>query len=341
MDTSFESQRNLLLDHLKNLNTNDFQSAHALKLQMFRFQYKYNSIYQNYCKSLRISPDLVQESRDIPFLPITAFKYHDVKTGDFDETMVFGSSGTTGTNRSFHFVRDLQHYIDNTVQLWQHYFASVEQYCFLALLPGYLDREGSSLISMISHFIKISKHKQSGFYLRNHDDLFEKLSECQQNEIPTVLFGVSHALLDFSEKYHLSYPDLMIMETGGMKGHLPEITKSELHTLLSVRFGSKHIHSEYGMTELMSQSYATDSILFRPNALLQVKTHQINDPLTEEKHGKTGIICVTDLANIDSCSFIQTEDTGILYPDGSFEIMGRLDASDIRGCNLLLEDIRS
>jgi hypothetical protein len=158
MDTSFESQRNLLLDSLKNLNTNDFQSADALKLQMFRFQYKYNSIYQNYCKSLRISPDLVQESRDIPFLPITAFKYHDVKTGDFDETMVFGSSGTTGINRSFHYVRDLQHYIDNTVQLWQHYFDSVEQYCFLALLPGYLEREGSSLISMISHFIKISKH---------------------------------------------------------------------------------------------------------------------------------------------------------------------------------------
>ncbi len=339
MVSGFVQERESIYKRYSGLQKGNNEYINQYILQLFKFQYKYNLIYQEYCKNLGVLSDLVTSIEKIPFLPISAFKHHDVKCGDFEPDIIFTSSGSTGPMISRHLVKDLQYYITNTEKIWNIHFKSINDYCFFALLPGYLERRGSSLICMMNHFISRSFYKQSGFYLRNHEELYKSLCHCKASEIPAVLVGVTHALLDFSEEFPIDFPQLLVIETGGMKGTRLEITKYELHQILNKRFGTDKIYSEYGMTELLSQAYTSGGILFQQNPFIRVLTKQLNDPLHSEKLTKPGIICVMDLANIDSCAFIQTEDMGALFADGSFEISGRMEASDIRGCNLLLQEV--
>jgi Acyl-protein synthetase, LuxE len=341
MQNDFDQLRNQLYkQYFHFLETNKRPSDEYL-MQLFAFQYKYNTIYHSFCKNLNIKSDDVRQVDQIPYLPISAFKHHKVITGDFESQEVFMSSGTTGSVRSMHYIRSLDHYHKNTEMIWSSRFGDLSQYCFLALLPGYLERDGSSLISMVDFFVHKSQFSQSGFFLRDHQVLYETIKSCQKDKIPVVLFGVTYALLDFTEQYPDDYSDLIIIETGGMKGLRKEMTKEALHQLLYKRTQCSQILSEYGMTELLSQAYTDGTTIFKPNLSLKIVTHQINDPLMSEKVGKPGIICISDLANIDSCAFIQTEDVGVLYENGKFEISGRLEASDWRGCNLLLDELRS
>lgn len=339
LDNEYEKERSNLLNLLEQVKRSPEKHSDNYQVSLFLFQYKYNEIYRNYCINLGINVDKIHQSDQIPYLPIGAFKNHIVKTGVFDEEEIFMSSGTTATTRSRHFIRDVDFYKKNTEYIWTKYFRPLQDYCFLALLPGYLERDGSSLISMVDYFIGHSNYSESGFYLRDHDNLYRHIRQCQRNNIPVVLFGVTYALLDFTEQYSLDFPELIIMETGGMKGKRKELTKDEVHRILRSKTGTDKIYSEYGMTELLSQSYTKGGSVFIPNPMMIVHTREINDPLSSQKHGKTGIICVADLANIDSCSFIQTEDQGISYADGRFEIKGRLDASEMRGCNLLMDEL--
>ncbi len=306
-------------------------------LDLFRLQYEGNEVYRNYCNSLGIDSQSVNHESQIPYLPISAFKYHDVQTGDFIPEICFYSSGTTHSDqRSKHCIRHLSSYLSHTEKLWNTTFGSVEEYCFLALLPGYLEREGSSLIAMMHHFIQRSKYTQSGFFLNEFDKLQEVLKYNELQNISTVLFGVSYALLDFCHCLDFKLGNVMVMETGGMKGTREELPKVQLHKILMDGFGVKRIFSEYGMTELMSQAYSKGNGLFEPSSTLKVHTCQINDPLEREMIGKPGIIAICDTANIDSACFILTEDIGVIHPSGEFEIVGRLDNSELRGCNLLV-----
>lgn len=339
MHKEFKQARKLLIqqyDRIPGMSRIEYQNY---ILNLFRFQHKYNLIYQQFCKNIGIFDVKKVTIDSIPFLPISAFKYHEVKTGNYDTEMIFTSSGTTSSLQSQHHVREITHYLTNTEQIWNAHFDKVSHYCFLALLPGYLERKGSSLISMVEYFISKSNYSESGFYLREFDNLSKTLEYCKNKNIPTVLFGVSHALIDFAENYPLKFKDLIIIETGGMKGTRKEITKTALHAILVQQFGTESVYSEYGMTELLSQAYTDKNTRFRSNPFLNVTIKQLNDPLTDEKLNKPGIICVRDVANIDSCAFIQTEDLGIKHADGSFDISGRIDAAEWRGCNLLLQEL--
>lgn len=339
MNSEFVQHRNKILTLYSKLPNGNKDLLESYLGDLFQFQYKYNDIYRQYCQYLGIYNSSITNIDQIPYLPISAFRNYAIKCGDFSAEEIFSSSGTTGSRKSQHHIKSLAHYLQNTTQIWESYFDHFTSYCFLALLPGYLEREGSSLISMADHFIKLSDYKESGFYLRNHEELYQKLIDNKNNNIPTVLFGVPYALLDFTEKYTLSYPSLIIIETGGMKGKREEMPKEALHHILRNKFDVLKIYSEYGMTELLSQAYTDGGTLFLPNHKMLVSTHQINDPLSVEQPGKTGILCIADAANIDSCAFIQTEDLGRVFDDSRFEISGRLDISDIRGCNLLIEEI--
>jgi len=340
MPEQFNNDRNTIIALLNSYRLSE-NSADREKylLALFRFQYKYNKIYRDYCANLKINPEDIRTPIEIPYLPISAYKHHIVKTGDFTAEEVFKSSGTTGLSRSNHYIRSVRFYHQNTAYIWKKYFDTPDTFCFLALLPGYLERDGSSLISMVHHFIGRSGYSQSGFFLHNHQDLYDNIIKLQSDGTPVVLFGVSYALLDFVSTFKIEFPEIIVIETGGMKGQRKEMTKSELHDILMQGFGTNKIYSEYGMTELLSQAYTKGGNRFLPNPMMIVHTKQINDPLSREITGKSGIICIADFANLDSCAFIQTEDQGICYADGSFEITGRLLDSDIRGCNLLLEEM--
>ncbi|MBC7885855.1 MAG: acyl transferase [Saprospiraceae bacterium] len=339
MNMTFDQERQHLLKRLNHLIDCSDQMYEDFILHLFHFQYKYNKVYASFVNNLEVKAKEIALGSDIPFLPISAFKHHQVKTGDFTAFEVFKSSGTMSTElRSEHHVREVDLYLSHTIQIWNHYFNPVNTWCFLALLPGYTERGHSSLIKMVGNFISKSPYEESGFYLNNHRELMDTLQRCKQKSIPTVLFGVTYALLDFINKYSIDFPDLMVMETGGMKGLKEELTKIELHQLLAGGFNVQHIYSEYGMTELLSQVYAANQV-FKTNPFFKVDIKQMNDPLQAEKTGKPGIVCITDAANIDSCCFIQTEDVGILHASEQFELIGRLDAAELRGCNLLMVDI--
>jgi len=314
----------------------DFEST---ALHLFRYQYKYNSIYHNWVNNLGVVPNEVKSMDRIPYLPISAFKIHELHCEKTDEQTIFLSSGTTGSVPSKHYVFDLSLYLKISQQIFESFYGSVEDYCFLALLPSYLERSGSSLVAMVDSFIKKSRYRNSGFYLDEHDELSDNLEQCKTKGIPTVLFGVSYALLDFVEKYRLSFPELIIMETGGMKGRKKEMTRSELHRIIADGFGVANVHSEYGMTELFSQAYSRQDGIYYPGKTMSVTIKDPSDPLQVLPNGRTGIINIIDLANIDSCAFIETQDLGKRYDDGSFEILGRLDQSDIRGCNLMVGEM--
>ncbi len=305
-------------------------------LQIFRFQAEHCAVYKSYLSYLKINPQQLKTLEEIPFLPIEFFKTHTVLSKNQHPEVIFTSSGTTGITTSQHLVTDVSWYQKSFRQGFGLFYGDLKNYAFLALLPSYLERSGSSLIYMVEDLIAGTENPSSGFYLYNNDELYQKLLDLQQQKQPTVLIGVTFALLDFIEKYQLNFPELIIMETGGMKGRRKEMIRQELHQTLCSGFGVRAIHSEYGMTELLSQAYSLGEGLFHSVPWMKVLIRDTNDPFTLLPNGKTGGINVIDLANINSCSFIATQDLGKIYDDSTFEVLGRFDFSDIRGCNLLV-----
>jgi phenylacetate-coenzyme A ligase PaaK-like adenylate-forming protein len=328
-------QRSSLLERIKTVKDQDFT---ALALDIFRYQAENNLVYQKFLKLLGIKQAQIQRIEDIPFLPIELFKNYELQSGAWTAQQTFTSSGTTGSSTSQHLVRDSQWYLENTRQGFEHFYGSLKDYIVLALLPAYLERKGSSLILMAQDFIEQSRSAFGGFYLYNQEELIKHLHQIQQSEPTTkvLLLGVSFALLDLAEAHPVDLQNVIIMETGGMKGRREEITRSELHGQLKTAFQQQNIHSEYGMTELFSQAYSQGSGLFFPIPTMRVLSREITDPLQLQTYERTGALNIIDLANLDTISFIATEDLGKVYADGSFEILGRLDASDVRGCNLMV-----
>lgn len=309
---------------------------HKTAMKVFRFQFQHNEVYQKYCLLLKKSPENVKHLTEIPFLPIEFFKSKDILSSIDPIQTTFTSSGTTGMITSKHHVTDLSFYEASFRSAFSKFYGNIEDYAVLALLPSYLEREGSSLIYMAKDFIEGSNHPDSGFYLHNYIELAKKLIELDNSGQNVLLIGVTYALLDLIElqKFHLK--NTIIMETGGMKGKRKEMIREELHTILAEGFGVEKIHSEYGMTELLSQAYSFGDGIFECPPWMDVLIRDTEDPLTIIEDGKTGGINVIDLANINSCSFIATQDLGKKYPDYSFEVLGRFDNSDIRGCNLMV-----
>ncbi|MCX3263587.1 LuxE/PaaK family acyltransferase [Pedobacter agri] len=310
-------------------------NAHALSI--FEHQAKNCQVYKEYIHHLKIDVDQVKNIEQIPFLPISFFKTHHILSSRNPVEITFSSSGTTGMVQSSHHVKNVSLYEQSYLKAFKHFYAEVSDYCFLALLPSYQQRSGSSLIYMVNDLIEKSGHPQSGYFLYNHDELLQTLLALKAKSQPTVLIGVTYALLDFIEQFKINFPELIVMETGGMKGKRKEMVREELHEQLTKGFGVPSIHSEYGMTELLSQAYSLGDGVFNCPSWMRVLIRDTNDPLSLIHHGKTGGINVVDLANINSCSFIATQDLGKINPDGSFEVLGRFDNADIRGCNLLVQ----
>ncbi|WP_299434015.1 acyl transferase [uncultured Maribacter sp.] len=308
----------------------------ALTLQVFKHQFKTNLVYQEFCNHLGKDSSNVSQIQDIPFIPIDFFKSKTILSGKEKASTIFTSSGTTGSITSKHYVTNTKLYEESYLKAFKHFYGSVKDYCVLALLPSYLERKGSSLIYMVDDLIKKSEHPKSGFFLNNTDTLLETLKTLQNTNTKILLIGVSFALLDLVETNQLHLKNTVVMETGGMKGRRKEMIREELHETLKKGFGLSKIHSEYGMTELLSQGYSKGDGIFNCPPWMKVLTRDTEDPLTLQDYGKTGGVNVIDLANINSCSFIATQDLGKVYENGSFEILGRFDHSDIRGCNLMV-----
>lgn len=305
-------------------------------LKVFRFQARENPVYRNFLQYLSIQPEKIDSIYNIPFLPIQFFKTHRVVSSLKKEAIIFTSSATTGTQQSNHFVSDLNWYEASFKKGFEYFYGPVKDYTLLALLPGYLERSGSSLIYMMNSLIAQSEKKKSGFYLHNFEELAETLIELEEKKEKTLLIGVSFALLDFLEKNSFELKNTVVMETGGMKGKRKELVREELHRVLCRGFGVPEIHSEYGMTELLSQAYSKGKGIFYTPPWMKVLVRDTEDAMTMLPESRNGGINVIDLANINSCSFIATQDLGKIYKDGSFEVLGRFDHSDIRGCNLLV-----
>lgn len=315
-------------------SSTDFET---LALEVFQYQAKNNKTYSNYLNYLGIIPGNTHQLDQIPFLPIEFFKTCKIITAKDVPGKIFTSSGTTGTGTSKHYVTDISWYRESFTRTFQYFYGNPEQYCILALLPSYLEREGSSLIYMMDYLIKKSNNPESGFYLDKLDTLEEKIIRLREQNQKILLFGVSFALLDLAEKYKPDLSGQIVMETGGMKGRKEEIIREELHKVLNKAFNTKVIHSEFGMTELLSQAYSKGDGIFHTPPWMKVLIRDGYDPLSYVKKGQTGGINVIDLANYNSCSFIETRDLGRLLPKGGFEILGRFDSSDVRGCNLMVE----
>ncbi|WP_158728785.1 MULTISPECIES: acyl transferase [unclassified Flavobacterium] len=314
-----------------------------IALKVFRFQYENNKVYQEFCNFLKTDPHKVKSIQQIPFLPIQFFKSHEVLSNTHEIQETFTSSGTTGMITSKHLVTDVTLYEESYRKGFSEFYGNIEDYVVLALLPSYLEREGSSLIYMVKDLIELSNHPESGFYLNNHDELITQLITLEKAGQNVILIGVTFALLDLIEySKSISFPlwglggSTIIMETGGMKGRRKEMIREELHDQLCEGFGVTAIHSEYGMTELLSQAYSLGNGVFECPAWMQILVRDTEDALTYIPDGKTGGINVIDLANINSCSFIATQDLGKKNPNNSFEVLGRFDNSDIRGCNLMV-----
>ena len=312
-----------------------------MALEIFRLQYKHNKTYNRYVNTLNVDPLTVDKIENIPFLPIQFFKSNTVTTSNFEPEIIFESSGTTGENTSRHFVKKLSVYKESFLQSFKLFYGRPEDWCIIGLLPGYLERQHSSLITMVDHLIKVSGHSHSGFYLHNYDKLYHALVYNEIRKQRVLLIGVTFALLDFSEKYSMKLNHTTVMETGGMKGRREEITREEVHSYLEHRLELQNIHSEYGMTELLSQAYSKGKGLFQCPPWMKILVREENDPFEITAQPSTikpsaGLINVIDLANLYSCCFIATDDVGKLYGDGSFEVLGRRDISDMRGCSLLV-----
>ena len=321
-----------------------------IALKVFRFQYENNKVYQEFCDLLKTDPQKVKSLQQIPFLPIQFFKSHQVVSNTNPIQEIFTSSGTTSPLApkgekldkkvipitSKHLVTDVTLYEESYRKGFSEFYGNIEDYVVLALLPSYLEREGSSLIYMFKDLIELSNHTESGFYLHNHDELIAKLIALDQGGQNIILIGVTFALLDLIEQHQFQLQHTIIMETGGMKGRRKEMIREELHEQLCQGFGVSAIHSEYGMTELLSQAYSLGNGVFECPSWIQILVRDTEDALTYIQDGKTGGINVIDLANINSCSFIATQDLGKKNPNNSFEVLGRFDNSDIRGCNLMV-----
>jgi hypothetical protein len=300
----------------------------------FRFQYRENEAYRSFCNALRIKTEDVPVKQQIPFLPISLFKTHKITTTLFEPQVIFESSGTSQTVQSRHYIKDLDVYENSFLHGFARQYGSPENWCIIGLLPSYLERGHSSLVYMVKVLMNESQHPNNGFYLHNYDQLFQTLRLLETNGQNTMIFGVTYALLDFAEKYQLQCYNTTIVETGGMKGRREELTREEVHEKLKRSFGLQQIHSEYGMTELLSQAYSKGDGIFRCPPWMKVLVRDEDDPLHVQVKGR-GAINIIDLANIYSCCFIATDDVGEVYEDGSFKILGRMDNSDIRGCSLL------
>ena len=307
-----------------------------IALKVFRFQYENNLVYQEFCDFLKVGKQSVKTLQQIPFLPIQFFKNNNVvsNTNEIQET--FTSSGTTGMITSKHLVTDVSLYEQSYRNAFSEFYGNIEDHAILALLPSYLERSGSSLIYMVKDLIELSNNEHSGFYLHNYDELITKILDLDNSGQNVILIGVTYALLDIVEKQKFKLKNTIIMETGGMKGKRKELIREELHEILCDGFGVSTIHSEYGMTELLSQAYSLGNGIFECPAWMQILIRDTEDAMTYVSNGKTGGINVIDLANINSCSFIATQDLGKKYPNNSFEVLGRFDNSDIRGCNLMV-----
>ncbi|MBN4062396.1 acyltransferase [Bacteroidales bacterium AH-315-I05] len=308
----------------------------VLALEIFHLQAKRNAVYKKYVNNLGIDSRSINQIENIPFLPIEFFKTHEVLCKGKTAEQAFLSSGTTGQNQSKHYVAEILLYRESFRKCFEIFYGKPNNYIILALLPSYLEQNGSSLVFMMNDLIEKSSNEHSGFYLHNLDELAEKLKKLDDAGNKILLFGVSFALLDLAEKHQFNLRNTIVMETGGMKGRRKEPVREELHEILCSSFGVEAMHSEYGMTELLSQAYSAGKGVFRCPPWLKILTRDVNDPFQLLENGKTGGINIIDLANIHSCSFIATQDLGKVYDDDSFEVLGRFDHSDLRGCNLMV-----
>jgi phenylacetate-coenzyme A ligase PaaK-like adenylate-forming protein len=313
------------------------EEFNTVALEIFHYQYTHNNVYHRFVQTLHFDTKAIKSYRDIPFLPIEFFKTHPVVTGSFAPEAVFLSSGTTGATTSRHAVKSLALYEKSLLQGFELFFGKPEDFVLLALLPSYLERQGSSLVYMADKLIRLSKDTRSGFYLHDYKKLAEHLFALQKQHKKVLLLGVTYALLDMAEQYPLRFPDLLLMETGGMKGKRREMVREELHDILCRAFGVQTVYSEYGMTELLSQAYSKGNGLFTTPPWMKILIRDMNDPLSYVAEGKSGGINVIDLANLHSCSFIATQDLGKQHATQDFEVLGRFDNSDVRGCNLMIQ----
>jgi len=334
-NNTIKTSANLLVNKI--FSTNISQNFENIALEIFRFQYSQNSVYREYVNYLGFSADDISNIEDIPFLPVEFFKTHKIILDNLEPEIAFLSSSTTGSTPSRHYVFDTNIYKKSYVKAFQYFFGKPEDFCFLALLPSYIEREGSSLIYMINELMKLSNHQANGYYLNEYDEIIEKIKVLKSQKQKFILFGVTYALLDFAELLNLEIELGIVMETGGMKGKRKELSKPEIHELLKKGLKTNQIHSEYGMTELLSQAYSFGNNLFQCPPWMKVLIRDTYDPFNYIENGTTGGINIIDLANIFSCSFIETKDLGKMHQNGQFEVLGRFDNSDIRGCNLLVD----
>jgi len=320
----------------KIFNTKNHHDFNETAVEIFHFQYNNNSIYRQFVDFSNINTSNITHYSQIPFIPVEFFKNHKIITGNFTADAIFTSSGTTGMQTSKHYVADIQLYETSFILAFELFFGTINNFVILALLPSYLERTGSSLVYMANKLIKLSKNANSGFYLNEYDQLHKLLQKLKEKKQKVLLLGVTYALLDLAEKYPIDFPELILMETGGMKGKRKELIRDELHTKLMQAFGITSIYSEYGMTELLSQAYSKGNGIFSTPPWMKILIRDVNDPLTILPIGKSGGINVIDFANLYSCSFIATQDLGKIHPNNTFEILGRFDSSDVRGCNLMV-----
>jgi phenylacetate-coenzyme A ligase PaaK-like adenylate-forming protein len=322
-------------DRVFNINSQD--EFRETALEIFRYQAEYNKVYCDFIRHLQIDPESIKLPEEIPFLPIEFFKSHKILTGTTDPIKVFESSGTTGLSTSRHYITDPEIYERSYLSSFRLFFGEPSDYLFAALLPSYVERGNSSLVYMMEGLMKGSRNQFNGFYLNNYEQMLKHIKQAKKKGEKIILLGVSFALLDIAEKYSPDLSGVIVIETGGMKGRRKELTREELHSVLKKGFNLDRIHSEYGMTELLSQSYSKGEGLFFSPPWEKILIRDTHDPLSIiSETGITGGINVIDLANINSCSFIATGDLGKVHENGSFEVMGRFDSSDIRGCNLLI-----
>ena len=320
-----------VIDKILRLNQ---QSFAAMAFEIFNFQYRNNPVYRKWVDALHINPAIDGAITQIPFLPISFFKTHQLTVSDALPEIIFTSSGTTGVQTSSHYVQTVEVYRRSFMAAFRLFYGDPEEWAIIGLLPSYLERQGSSLVVMADELIKASNNTDSGFFLYNFEQLKETLQRREKAGKKTWLIGVTYALIDFAEQYPMPLQHTVVLETGGMKGRKKELTRMEVQAVLKEAFALPSIHSEYGMTELLSQAYSSGDGNFKCPPWMKMLVRDEDDPLLVKTAG-VGALCIIDLANFNSCSFIATEDLGRLHADGSFEIMGRMDNSDVRGCSLL------
>jgi hypothetical protein len=313
-------------------NSDDFM---ALAFRLYEYQSSHVPAYKSFVDRSNLKRRVLELS-DIPFMPVELFKTHKVHDGSYEPSLVFSSSGTTGSIQAKHYVVDERIYKDSFTATFKMFYGDPSQYCIMALLPGYLEREGSSLVYMMQELIDQNPHPFSGFYLNQYQLLSDRLLELQGQGVKTFLLGVSFALLDFFELFPIQIPGTIIMETGGMKGRRKELVREELHEKIQEVSGVSDVHSEYGMTELFSQAYSKSQGRFLTPPWMRILVRELHSPFGSFVDGITGQICIIDLANVHSCAFLSTQDLGKKHPDGSVEVLGRMDESDLRGCNLMV-----